>query len=105
MGLAVFFAVAFGLAWAGWILTIYVWKIEDTFSSLRYYWFTAAPSLAGFIVAYAEGGWAGLNHFLARVLDPRFALWPVMLGARPSNGFDTLASRVCGVKKHGEDLS
>jgi membrane protease YdiL (CAAX protease family) len=80
LGLAVFFAVAFGLAWAGWILTIYVWKIEDTFSSLRYYWFTAAPSLAGFIVAYAEGGWAGLNHFLARVLDPRFALWPVMLG-------------------------
>ena len=27
------------------------------------------------------------------------------LGARPSNGFDTLAGRVCGVKKHGEDLS
>jgi hypothetical protein len=27
------------------------------------------------------------------------------LGARPSNGFDTLASRVSGVKKHGEDLS
>lgn len=27
------------------------------------------------------------------------------LGARPSNGFDTLAIRVCGVKKHGEDLS
>lgn len=79
LGLAVFFAVAFGLAWTGWFLTIYVWKIEDTFSSFRYYWFTAAPSLAGFAAAYAEGGLAGLKRFFARVLNPRFALWPTAL--------------------------
>lgn len=80
LGLAVFFAVAFGLAWTGWLLTIYVWKIEDPFSSFRYYWFTAAPSLAGFAAAYAESGWTGLKRFLARVLDLRFALWPALLG-------------------------
>lgn len=80
LGLAAFFAVAFGLAWTGWLLTIYVWKIEDTFSSFRYYWFTAAPSLAGFAAAYAEGGWAGLKRFSARVLHLRFAFWPIVLG-------------------------
>lgn len=79
LGLAVFFAVAFGLAWTGWLLTIYVWKIQDTFSSFRYYWFTAAPSLAGFAAAYAEGGWAGLKRFSRRVLHLRFALWPIVL--------------------------
>ncbi len=80
LGLAVFFAVAFGLAWIGWILTIYVWKIADPFSSFRYYWFVAAPSIAGFAAAYAEGGAARLKRFGARVLNPRFALWPAILG-------------------------
>jgi membrane protease YdiL (CAAX protease family) len=80
LGLAVFFAVAFGLAWTGWLLTIHVRENGNPFSSFRYYWFTAAPSLAGFVAAYAEGGWMGLKGFCARVLDLRFALWPIVLG-------------------------
>jgi len=79
-GLAVFFAVAFGLAWTGWLLRIHVWEVGNPFSSFRYYWFTAAPSLAGFVAAYVEGGWAGLKGFFARVLNLRFALWPAALG-------------------------
>jgi hypothetical protein len=48
-----------------------------------------------------ESEWVSQEIGLARATQQTI----LPLGARPSNGFDTLASRVCGVKKHGEDLS
>jgi membrane protease YdiL (CAAX protease family) len=49
--------------------------LDHLFDSFATFWFTAAPSLAGFIAAAAEGGVSGLRRFTARVFSLRFPLW------------------------------
>jgi len=39
------------------------------------YWFTAAPSIAAFLAAFAEGGVPELRRFCARVFRLRFPVW------------------------------
>lgn len=80
LGLAVFFLVAFGGTWAGWLVVRYVWAVENPFSSVRYYWFVASVSLAGFAAAYAGDGTAGLRRFCARIFNLRFTPWLLALG-------------------------
>jgi membrane protease YdiL (CAAX protease family) len=72
LGLAVFFLVAFGIPWAGWIGSRLLHSSGDTLSFLV---FPAACSLAGFAAALAEGGWAGLLAFARRVFNPRVSPW------------------------------
>ena len=45
------------------------------FDSFGGFWFTAAPSFAGFAAALSDGGWPGLRRFAARVFNLRFPLW------------------------------
>ena len=73
----------------------------------------ALGSAAGYLLNARFTFFAGSIHHIAAVryllvnavLLCVFTIALKLLGARPSNGFDTLASRVCGVKRHGEDLS
>jgi len=75
LGLAVYVLVAFGLPWAEWIHLRQTMSLDQMFDSFSTYWFTAAPSIAGFLAALAEDGWSGLRRFTARVLTLRFAAW------------------------------
>ncbi|HEX4532602.1 MAG TPA: CPBP family intramembrane glutamic endopeptidase [Rhizomicrobium sp.] len=74
-GLPVFFLIAFGLPWAGWIILRQTITLDHMFDSFGYYWFTAGPSIAGFLAAYAEDGLRGLRRFCRRVFNLRFAFW------------------------------
>ncbi len=72
LGLAVFFLVAFGIPWAGWIGARLQHASDNT---LSYFVFPAACSLGGFAAALAEGGWAGLRMFARRVFNLRVSPW------------------------------
>jgi len=56
LGLVVFFVIAFGVPWVGWFALRRTVGLDHMFDSIGLYWFTAAPSLAGFIAAFAEDG-------------------------------------------------
>ena len=75
LGLVIFFVIAFGVPWAGWIVLRRTIGLEHMFDSFSGCWFTAAPSVAGFAAALADGGAAGLRRFAARVFNLRFPLW------------------------------
>jgi membrane protease YdiL (CAAX protease family) len=72
LGLTVFILIAFGAAWTGWIIQRRTIGLEHMFDSFATYWFSAAPSVAGFVAAAAEGGWKGLRSFALRVFNLRF---------------------------------
>lgn len=76
LGIALFFLIAFGLPWAMWIHLRQTMPLDRMFDSFSTYWFTAAPSLAGFIAAFAEGGWANLRRFAGRVFRPPANIGP-----------------------------
>jgi uncharacterized protein len=71
LGLFVFFLVAFGIPWAGWIGS----RLLQSSGALSFFVLPAACSLAGFAAALAEGGWAGLLAFVRRVFNPRVSPW------------------------------
>jgi membrane protease YdiL (CAAX protease family) len=79
-GVATFFAVAFGLPWAGWLL------VQNEHLSL--WLFPLFASIAGFAATFVEGGYNGLKAFSCRVLmrvgAPRYlvaaAALPLALG-------------------------
>lgn len=75
LGVAVFFLVSFGLAWAGWITLRLTIGLDHMFDSFRLMWFVAAPSIGGFAAAFAENGWNGLRGFGRRVFNLRFSVW------------------------------
>ncbi len=75
LGMVVFLAIAFLLPWTGWLVERFTIGTEHMFDSFGTYWFTAAPSLAGFVAAGAEDGWRGLQRFTCRVLNLRFPIW------------------------------
>ena len=75
LGLAVFFAIAFGVSWTGWIVQRQTVGLNHMFDSFALYWVGAGPSIAGFAAAWAEGGWSGLRRFATRVFNLRFAIW------------------------------
>ncbi|HEY2070498.1 MAG TPA: CPBP family intramembrane glutamic endopeptidase [Rhizomicrobium sp.] len=75
LGLAVFFLIAFGVPWAGWIYWRQRMSLDHMFDSFATLWFTAAPSIAGFVAAFVEGGAAGLGQFARRVFNLRFPVW------------------------------
>ena len=75
LGLVIFFLIAFGVPWAGWIILRRTVGLDHMFDSFDGYWFTAAPSFAGFAAAFSDGGWTGLRRFAARVFNFRFPLW------------------------------
>src|SRR5579871_1865148 len=79
LGVVVFFLIAFGVPWTGWILLRRTMPLDHMFDSIRTYWFTAAPSVAGFAAAFAEGGLPGLREFSRRVLDVRTSPLPWLL--------------------------
>jgi membrane protease YdiL (CAAX protease family) len=66
MAMAVFFLIAFGVPWAGWLL------VGD--ETLSLWLFPMFASLAGFAAAFAEGGREGLKAFSRRV----FAIVPAL---------------------------
>jgi uncharacterized protein len=74
LALIVFFLIAFGVPWVGWIILRRTMSLDHMFDSLSTYWFTAAPSIAGFAAAFVGGGFAGLKRFAARVFTLRFSL-------------------------------
>jgi uncharacterized protein len=75
LGLAIFFAVAFGVPWAFWIALRRTMPLDQMFDSSSTLWFTAAPSFAGFAASFAEDGWTALARFARRVLNLRFPPW------------------------------
>jgi CAAX protease family protein len=75
LGLIVFLVVAFAVPWAGWIIERRSIGLDHLFDSFGTFWFTAAPSVAGFIAAAVEGGMSGLRAFATRVFSLRFPLW------------------------------
>lgn len=66
IGLIVFFLIAFGIPWAGWLL------VRDEILSL--WLFPLFASIAGFAAAFAEGGKEELKGFSRRV----FAIVPAV---------------------------
>jgi membrane protease YdiL (CAAX protease family) len=75
LGLTVFVLIAFGVPWTGWMIERMTIGVDHMFDSFGTYWFTAAPSLAGFAAAAAEGGRMGLRRFSLRVFNLRFPAW------------------------------
>lgn len=76
LALAVFFLIAFGVPWIFWVelrRTMPLDRMSDSFSTL---WFTGAPSVAGFVAAFVEGGPSALKQFVRRVFSLRFN-WPL----------------------------
>jgi len=74
-GLTVFILIAFAVPWTGWIIQRRTIGLEHMFDSFGTYWFSAAPSVAGFVAATVGGGWKGLRRFALRVFNLRFPLW------------------------------
>ena len=72
LGIATFFAIAFGIPWAGWFF------VED--ANLHLWLFPLFASLAGFAAAFAEGGKNGLKDFSVRVFSIVPALPYVLVG-------------------------
>jgi membrane protease YdiL (CAAX protease family) len=80
IGIVIFFGLAFGMPWAGWLL------IGD--AELNLWLFPLFVSLAGFLAAFAEGGKKSLLAFSQRVFAVEPALpyllagivLPVLLG-------------------------
>lgn len=75
LGVAVFLLVAFGVPWIGWFWLRETISLDHMFDSFATYWFTAAPSVAGFVAAAVDGGTAGVTRFARRVFSFRFAVW------------------------------
>ncbi len=75
LGLTAFVLIAFALPWTGWIIERRTIGLEHMFDSVGTYWFTAGPSVAGFVAAAAGGGVVGLRRFTFRVLNLRFPFW------------------------------
>ena len=73
LGLVIFFVIAFGVPWVGWIAVRKTVGLNHMLDSFSLYWFTAAPSIAGFVAAFAQDGWMGLRAFAERVFNLRFA--------------------------------
>jgi uncharacterized protein len=63
LGITIFFVVAFGFPWFGWI------ALENY--NLPYWFLPLFCSLAGFTAAFAEGGITGLREFCKRTLHWR----------------------------------
>lgn len=61
IGFTVFFLIAFGIPWVGWIVIKNEW--------LNLWMFPLFCSIAGFAAAYAEGGIDGLRSFCQRTLQ------------------------------------
>jgi membrane protease YdiL (CAAX protease family) len=74
LGLIVFFLIAFGVPWTCWIVLRRTMSLDHMFDSFSTYWFTAAPSFAGFAAAFAADGFTGLKRFATRVFTLRFSL-------------------------------
>lgn len=72
LALIVFFAIAFGVPWAGWFWLRRAGLLDHMFDSFAWCWFTAAPSVAGLVAAAVEGEFV---PFVRRVFGFRFALW------------------------------
>jgi membrane protease YdiL (CAAX protease family) len=89
LSLWVFFLIAFGVPWVGWITNNMIEHKNPALDIAQYLIFPAACSVAGFVAAFIEGGWEGLRSFSMRVLNPRFSPWlwllaltaPLMAGA------------------------
>lgn len=79
VGLTVFVLIAFGVPWTGWIVERMTIGANHMFDSFGTYWFTAAPSVAGFAAAAAEDGWRGLRLFTLRVFNLSFPVWVWLL--------------------------
>ena len=79
LGLSVFILIAFSIPWTGWIIQRTTIGLDHMFDSFGTYWFTAAPSVAGFVAAGAEGGLGGLRQFTIRVFNLRFRFWVWLL--------------------------
>jgi membrane protease YdiL (CAAX protease family) len=75
LGLTVFILIAFAVPWTGWIIQRRTIGLEHMFDSFGTYWFSAAPSVAGFVAAAVGGGWKGLRCFTIRVFNLRFPIW------------------------------
>ena len=77
----VFILIAFGVPWMGWIIERMTIGADHLFDSFDTYWFTAAPSLAGFAAAAAEGGPTRLQEFTGRVFNLRLpvGIWLLAL--------------------------
>lgn len=74
-GFLVFFLVAFGLPWSGWIAIRFMPAPGPLWQALAMFWFPAAVSVAGFVAAFADGGRPALGAFVRRVSSVRFAPW------------------------------
>jgi membrane protease YdiL (CAAX protease family) len=75
LGLTVFILIAFAVPWTGWIIERRTLGLEHMFDSFGNYWFSAAPSVAGFLAASVGDGWKGLRSFTLRVFNLRFPVW------------------------------
>jgi membrane protease YdiL (CAAX protease family) len=75
LSLWVFFLIAFGIPWAGWIANNATGQRNEVLDIAQFLIFPAACSVAGFVAAFVEGGWHGLHAFAMRVLNPRFSPW------------------------------
>lgn len=73
IGLTVFFLIAFGIPWVGWIV------LDD--ERLDLWLFPLFCSIAGFAAAYAEGGGDGLRRFCQRTLQLSGTLKWILLAA------------------------
>jgi membrane protease YdiL (CAAX protease family) len=75
LGLPIFAILAFGVPWIGWIGLRWMKSPTQFETALATFWFPASCSLAGFVAATVEGGFAGLRAFTARVCNLRFNRW------------------------------
>ncbi len=99
LGLGVFILIAFGVTWTGWFWLRRTIGLDHAFDSFATYWFTAAPSAAGFIAAFVEGGRSGLKSFCVRVFGLRFPLW-----IWPASLLLPLAAALLTFTTHPDDL-
>jgi CAAX protease family protein len=82
VGMSVFFLIAFGVPWTCWLVLRRSMPVDQLFDSFTTTWFTAAPSVAGFVAAYVEDGWRGLSEFCRCVFNLQFKIyvWVLALG-------------------------
>jgi CAAX protease family protein len=99
LALTVFILTAFVVPWTGWIIQRRTIGLDHMFDSFGTYWFSAAPSVAGFFAAAVGGGWKGLRCFSLRVFNLRFPVRVWLLAL-----FLPLAAALLTFSGHPTDL-
>ena len=78
-GVIVFFSIAFGFPWAGWIAVRALAAPDSALANIAFFLLPGAVSLAAFAAHYAEGGVSGVTTFARRAFAARFGALPLVI--------------------------